>query len=121
MSETQATEDYANPHHFDVFSAQCPSRKLLNDVTRRWSILVLVALLDGNMYFRQFSNHIGGISDRMLSMTLRALVDDGLVLHDEKSGEYSLTAPGKKVASESRRLLDSLYVALDGLVAARQA
>lgn len=121
MPEPQTTENYANPHHFDVFSARCLSRKLLNDVTKRWSILVLVALLDGNMHFGQFSDRIGGISDRMLSMTLRALVDDGLVTHDEGSGEYSLTAPGAKVALESRRLLDSLYEALDSLVADRHA
>lgn len=110
------TATYANPHHFNAFSDQCPSRKLLNDVTRRWSILVLVALLDGDMHFGQFREKISGISDRMLSMTLNSLVDDNLVDRREDDGVYCLTEAGKQVAQESRKLLDSLYMALDTII-----
>lgn len=117
MPENHAADCYANPHHFDAFSSACPSRKLLNDVTRRWSVLVLVALLDGTKRFGQLAETISGISDRMLSMTLQTLIEDGLVLKGEGDGAYSLSAPGVHVATESRRLLDSLYCALDGLLA----
>ncbi|MFR0568427.1 winged helix-turn-helix transcriptional regulator [Bifidobacterium apri] len=111
-----SSENLKNPHHFNVFAAACPSRKLLNDVTRRWSILVLAALLDGSLRFGQIREKVDGISDRMLSATLSALAEDRLIVKDDAAGTYSLTEPGRQIARQSLDLFDSLYRALDEIV-----
>lgn len=119
MEGMTSSENPKNPHHFNVFAAACPSRKLLNDVTRRWSILVLAALLDGSLRFGQIRERVDGISDRMLSATLAALVEDRLVVKDDAAGTYALTEPGRQIAKQSLDLFDSLYLALDEIVNAQ--
>ena len=121
MDGMTSSENPKNPHHFNVFAAACPSRKLLNDVTRRWSILVLASLLDGSLRFGQIRERIDGISDRMLSATLGALAEDRLIVKDDADGTYALTEPGRQIARQSLELFDSLYLALDEIVDARQA
>lgn len=121
MDGMTSSENPKNPHHFNVFAAACPSRKLLNDVTRRWSILVLATLLDGALRFGQIRERVDGISDRMLSATLGALAEDRLIVKDDADGTYALTEPGRQIARQSLELFDSLYLALDEIVDARQA
>lgn len=120
MDGMTSSENPKNPHNFNVFAAACPSRKLLNDVTRRWSILVLASLLDGSLRFGQIRERVDGISDRMLSATLGALAEDRLIAKDDAAGTYSLTEPGRQIARQSLELFDSLYLALDEIVDARQ-
>lgn len=120
MGGMTSSENPKNPHHFNVFAAACPSRKLLNDVTRRWSILVLATLLDGALRFGQIRERIDGISDRMLSATLGALAEDRLIVKDDADGTYALTEPGRQIARKSSELFDSLYLALDEIVNAQQ-
>ena len=115
-----SSENPKNPHRFNVFAAACPSRKLLNDVTRRWSILVLATLLDGALRFGQIRERVDGISDRMLSATLGALAEDRLIVKDDADGTYALTEPGRQIARRSLELFDSLYLALDEIVDAQQ-
>ena len=120
MDGMTSSESPKNPHHFNVFAAACPSRKLLNDVTRRWSILVLATLLDGALRFGQIRDRVDGISDRMLSATLGALAEDRLIVKDDADGTYALTEPGRQIARQSLELFDSLYRAPDEIVNAQQ-
>ena len=105
---------------YNVFSAQCPSRRLLNDVTRRWSTLILATLRIGPHRFNELGVSIQGISERMLSMTLKTLEQDRLVRRreiTESSGQqctqYELTASGSTIASCLESLFSSIYTALD--------
>lgn len=68
----------------DVFHTDCPARTVLDHVTSRWGVWVLVALrpnLDntGELRFFELRQRIEGISEKMLAQTLRTLVRDGLV------------------------------------------
>lgn len=63
----------------DVFAADCPVRPIYGDITSRWATLVLTALMTRPHRFSQLAARIGGVSDKMLSQTLRALTRDGLV------------------------------------------
>ena len=76
-SETAGAWEPACSH--DVFAADCPIRPILGDVTSRWATLVLAALMPQPHRFSQLAAHIGGISEKMLSQTLRNLTRDGLV------------------------------------------
>ncbi|MCS0604071.1 helix-turn-helix transcriptional regulator [Streptomyces sp. LP11] len=63
----------------DVFAADCPVRPIFGDITSRWATLVLAALMTRPHRFSELAARIGGVSEKMLSQTLRALTRDGLV------------------------------------------
>lgn len=57
----------------------CPLRDVLDRVGAKWSVLVVVLLKDGRLRFSDLRRSIEGISQRMLTQTLRQLERDGLV------------------------------------------
>jgi DNA-binding HxlR family transcriptional regulator len=63
----------------DVLSETCPSRLLLDRVADKWTALVIHVLADGRRRFSQLEREIQGISQKMLTQTLRDLEHDGLV------------------------------------------
>lgn len=65
--------------HTKITQDDCPVREVLNRVGDKWSILVVAVLRDGRMRFNELRRSIDGISQRMLTLTLRGLERDGLV------------------------------------------
>jgi DNA-binding HxlR family transcriptional regulator len=63
----------------DVLHTDCLARDVVDHVTSRWGIWVLIALQPGSLRFYELRDSIAGISEKMLSQTLRTLVADGLV------------------------------------------
>ncbi|VVT00983.1 winged helix-turn-helix transcriptional regulator [Erythrobacter sp. EC-HK427] len=63
----------------DVLNEKCGSRAVLSHVTSRWGALVLIALMDGTLRFSALRRRVGGVSERMLTQSLRLLEDDGLI------------------------------------------
>ena len=59
--------------------SQCRSRVLLNHVTGKWSVLVLVALADRTLRWSELRRSVEGVSEKMLAQTLHLLEADGLV------------------------------------------
>jgi DNA-binding HxlR family transcriptional regulator len=93
----------------NLFSANCPTRFILDDVTSRWGSLVVVLLLEKSYRFSELAYLIGGVSEKMLAQTLRTLEEDGFVLrtvHATKPPkvEYSLTAFGRELGERIRAL-----------------
>jgi DNA-binding HxlR family transcriptional regulator len=64
---------------YDAFLAACPSRQVLDRISDKWVTLVLVALADGAMRYSDLCRVIAGVSQKMLTQTLRTLERDGLV------------------------------------------
>lgn len=94
---------------FDVLSSRCPSRRVLNHVTSTWGSLILIVLLERKYRFSELRKRIDGISEKMLSQTLRTLESDGFILKKDYKEippkvEYSLTGLGKPVAEHVRAL-----------------
>jgi DNA-binding HxlR family transcriptional regulator len=59
---------------------QCPAvREVLNRVGDKWSVLVVATLGNGPMRFSELKRAIEGVSQRMLTLTLRGLERDGLI------------------------------------------
>ncbi|WP_376710072.1 winged helix-turn-helix transcriptional regulator [Pseudochrobactrum lubricantis] len=81
----------------------CPIREVLDRVGDTWSLLVILNLQQGTIRFNALRRLIEGISQRMLTVTLRSLERDGLVLRTVRPTsppevEYSLTALGLSLA-----------------------
>jgi DNA-binding HxlR family transcriptional regulator len=95
----------------NVFEPNCPSRVLLDHVTSRWAVLVLVALSRETMRWGELRRELRGVTDKMLAQTLHTLEADGLVsrkAHPEVPPrvEYSLTADGRDLATKLLPLVD---------------
>ncbi len=87
----------------NVLAADCPSRVILQHLTSRWGTLVMVALATRPHRFAELRRAVGGVSERMLSQTLKDLESDGMVLrtaHDvvPPHVDYELTALGRQAA-----------------------
>lgn len=63
----------------DVYAANCPTRQLLDRIADKWSTLILLLLADEDMRFSALKRRIQGVSQKMLTQTLRSLERDGLV------------------------------------------
>src|ERR1700729_4065330 len=91
------------------YRADCPTRRILDRIGDRWTVLIVGALWDGSARFSELRRRIEGISQKMLTQTLRALERDGLVRRHAFATvpvtvEYSLTPLG-----------DSLCEVIEGL------
>lgn len=98
-------------HAPNPYTANCPTRMVLDRVADKWTVLVLVLLAAGPRRFNQLRREIGGLSQKMLSQTLKTLERDGLV--DRRAFatvpvtvEYSITPLGMTLA----RTVDELRV-----------
>ena len=94
---------------YDVFVADCPARTTLDLVADTWSVIAVVALDRGPARYSQVQERIGGISNKMLTQTLRKLEANGLVerrvLHTAPPGaEYRLSALGRTLLDPVRSL-----------------
>lgn len=108
----------------DVFNKACPSRVVLDHVTSRWGVLVLAALSEGSMRFSELRRGIGGVSEKMLAQTLRALDHDGFVDREVTPSSppqvsYRLTELGRELAGHVTGLLGWINENLPRVTAAR--
>ncbi|MFM0555010.1 helix-turn-helix domain-containing protein [Paraburkholderia sediminicola] len=63
----------------DAFSGACPSRLALARLGQKWTVLAMIALRDKHLRFAEIRRRLDGVSDKMLSQTLRSMERDGLV------------------------------------------
>lgn len=94
---------------WDPYGASCPSRVVLDRIADKWTVLIVGRLAEGTKRFGELRRELGGVSQKMLTQTLRALEADGLVTRRVYASvppkvEYSLTTLGRTLIG----LLDSL-------------
>ncbi len=80
--------------------ADCPTREVLDRVGDKWSVMVIVLLGQRTHRFNELHRTIEGISQRMLTLTVRALERDGLVSRTVHASvpprvDYELTELGR--------------------------
>ena len=96
---TAAQRRAADKADYDVFMADCPSRQLLDRMSDKWVTLVLCALEDRPQRYSQLARTIAGVSQKMLTQTLRSLERDGMLTRSVTATvpvtvTYELTALG---------------------------
>lgn len=110
---------------FNVFRQNCPSRLVFDLIGERWTGLVLLALRGQTLRFAALRRLIEGISQKMLTQTLRELERDGLVNRQAFATvpvtvEYSLTPLGEGLCEVIETLRAWAYANAEELTAARQ-
>ncbi|MFL5322473.1 MAG: winged helix-turn-helix transcriptional regulator [Myxococcaceae bacterium] len=102
------------------------AREVLNRVGDKWSVLVIGLLGDGPLRFSELRRTIEGISQRMLTLTLRGLERDGLVTRTMFSTipprvDYELTKLGRTLLEPVQQLADWAEKNREGIQSARDA
>jgi len=110
----------------DPCEANCPSRDILDLIGDRWSLLLLLVIAQGVHRNGELKRRIGGISQKMLTQTLRALEANGLVERRDFQTvpphvEYHLTALGVSLGNALTPLFGWIEEAFDAVLAARTA
>ncbi|MER6074532.1 helix-turn-helix domain-containing protein [Streptomyces sp. NPDC001817] len=88
----------------DAYLAACPSRQILDVLANKWTMLVMGALSGGPMRFGELRRRLDGITQKMLTQTLRTLERDGLVTRTvyptiPPKVEYAATELGESVTA----------------------
>ena len=110
---------------YDVLAEACPTRQVVNRIGDRWSLLVLYALEGGTLRFADLRRAVEGVSQKMLTQTLRLLERDGLVNREVFAAvpphvEYSLTPLGHGLSSRIAAIREWAYLSMGDIEAARQ-
>jgi len=63
----------------DPYQADCATRRILDRIGDRWTVLIVGVLGDGDARFSALRRRVDGVSQKMLTQTLRGLERDGLV------------------------------------------
>ncbi|MFF8505497.1 winged helix-turn-helix transcriptional regulator [Streptomyces anulatus] len=125
---------------YDAFVAACPSRKLLDRISDKWVTLILAALGSDSahepgadcageprvMRYSELQRLLAGVSQKMLTQTLRSLERDGLVSRTvvptvPVTVSYGLTDLGLSLYEMMRPLKAWAEVHMDDVLANRQA
>ncbi len=111
---------------YDAYLVQCPSRQLLDRLSDKWVTLVMVALEDGPMRYSQLARRIAGVSQKMLTQTLRTLERDGLLTRTVTASvpvtvTYELTPLGRSLLAVVAQLKDWAESHMDAVLAARDS
>jgi DNA-binding HxlR family transcriptional regulator len=96
---------------WDVYDPDCPTRRVLDRIADKWTVLIVGSLATGTRRFGELRREVNGISQKVLTGTLRGLQRDGII--DRRvfatvppKVEYSLTPLGRGLVG----LLDSVRV-----------
>jgi DNA-binding HxlR family transcriptional regulator len=110
----------------NVFAADCPTRQLLDRIADKWSVLILLTLTDAPMRFSALKRRIAGISQKMLSQTLKSLERDGLVVRTAEptvpvTVTYFMTPLGRSLVASLRSMIDWAETRMPEVAAAQRA
>jgi len=109
----------------DVYDAGCPTRKILDLIADKWATLLIGLLEERPQRFAALRRRIGGISQKMLTQTLRNLERDGLVRRTVYAEvpprvEYALTPLGQTLREPIAALIRWAEDHIEAVTAAQQ-
>lgn len=110
---------------WNVMTAACPTRQVLDRVADKWTMLVILALESkGTMRFSELRRHVEGITQKMLTQTLRGMERDGLLTRDviatvPVTVKYTLTSLGHSLSGAVAVIREWSYGNIDQIESAR--
>lgn len=107
-----------------VYRADCPSRTILDQIADKWSMLVLQVLREPRR-FNAIKRRLDGVSQRVLTQTLRKLERNGMLTRRILGGsppgvEYALTPLGTSLQAPFAILYDWTVANMDEIQAAQR-
>jgi DNA-binding HxlR family transcriptional regulator len=111
---------------WNPYDRHCPSRLAIDHIADRWTILILGRLGDGPLRFNALLRAIDGVTQKVLSRTLKRLERDGIVTRtvfatNPVTVEYTITALGLDLAEAVKPLCDWALINTLAVLAAQAA
>ena len=111
---------------FNAFFAMCPTRQVMATIGDKWAALLITALAGGSMRHGELARKVAGVSQKMLTQTLRTLERDGLISRTITASvpvrvDYELTDLGKSLVPILGALKDWSESHIQQIMAARDA
>lgn len=102
-----------------VFRSDCPSRAILDQIANKWSLLVL-AVLDEPQRFNAIKRRLDGVTQRVLTQTLRKLERSGMISRTVVTGrvlgvQYALTPMGRSLREPFTSLFNWTVANMDDI------
>lgn len=102
----------------------CPTRRVLDRIGDRWTVLIVGVLGEGTARFSEIKRRIDGISQKMLTQTLRGMERDGLVVRTVYPEvpvrvEYTLTEAGQSLRQPLKALEEWSIAHLGGVLSSQ--
>jgi DNA-binding HxlR family transcriptional regulator len=109
----------------NVYDRSCPARLIIDHLADKWAVLIVGRLAAGTLRFAQLRRAIDGISQKMLTSTLRDLERDGLVTRKLYASvppkvEYTLTPLGGSLVNKVEELCRWAEANVDQVLKARK-
>jgi DNA-binding HxlR family transcriptional regulator len=108
----------------NVYARDCPTRQLLDRIGDKWSVLILLLLGDGERRFSELKRRIDGVSQKMLTQTLRSLERDGLADREAVATvpvtvTYRITPLGRELLGAMRHMIEWAETRMSAVEAAQ--
>jgi DNA-binding HxlR family transcriptional regulator len=108
-----------------VYDRSCPARLIIDHLADKWAVLIVSRLANGTLRFAELRRAVDGISQKMLTSTLRDLERDGLVKRKLYASvppkvEYSLTPLGGSLVNKVEELCEWAEANVDQVLKARE-
>lgn len=127
----ETSQDGLNPSQIpklpspDVFNANCPSRTVVEILSDKWAMLLLWSLAREPLRFGELRRRLDGVTQKMLTQTLRSLERNGLVSRTvypttPPSVEYALLPLGKSVSGIAQQMCRWAEEHIVEVISARQ-
>lgn len=109
----------------NVFNVECPTRMVLDRIADKWALLALRLLSDKTIRFNELRRSIEGISQKVLSQTLKKLERDGLITRKAFATvpvtvEYAITPLGKTLTALATPISAWAESNIDAVLAAQK-
>lgn len=109
-----------------VYRANCPTRVILDQIADKWSMMVLAVLVPGPRRFNAIKRRLEGITQRVLTQTLRKLERNGMIHRRVLGGsppgvEYTLTPLGRSLQEPFAALYDWTLAHIDTIQKRQEA
>ena len=110
----------------NVYDPDCPTRTMLDRIGDKWTVLVLLVLLDGPRRFNELRTRVGRVAPKVLTETLRRLERDGVLTRTAFAEipprvVYELTPLGRSLEELIRSIAEWAEQNIEDITAARDA
>lgn len=111
---------------WNAYAAQCPTRMVLDRIADKWTVLILGLLAEKPIRFNALLRMVEGLSQKVLSQTLKRMERDGLVTRTVYPSvpvtvEYAVTPLGTTLAGSLQLVIDWAEHNIDAVLSAQQA
>ena len=115
-----------HPPQWNVYNSRCPTRLVLDRIADKWTVMIVDCLAQRTMRFGELKREIAGVSQKMLTQTLRGLERDGLIARKVYASvppkvEYSLTPVGRTLIKTLREIRHWAESNIEAVIAAQSA